>query len=78
MNKDEKKALEKIVNILETQMDYLMDLCEIENDKYENMNEDLQATELGQRINENSNSLEYNANSLDSIIDELRNLIDEN
>lgn len=76
MRKDEKKHLEEIINVLENQRDFLMDLCEIENEKFDNMNEGLQATERGQRIYENAGVLEEQSDSLDNIIEELRELLD--
>lgn len=54
----------------------LIDLMEEESTKFENLNEGLQATEKGQKLEENVSSLESISENIAEQLQELENLIE--
>jgi len=70
MNAQRRKIRDEIIGQLECMLETLNDLKSAEEDAYDNMPENLQESERGQRISDNVDVLE-------AIIDELENQKDE-
>lgn len=70
MNAQRRKMRDEVIGQLEYVLETLNDLKSAEEDAYDNMPENLQESERGQRISDNVDALE-------AIIDELENQKDE-
>lgn len=70
MNAKRRKIRDEVIKQLEYTIETLNDLKSAEEDAYDNMPENLQESERGQRISDNVEALE-------TIIDELENQKDE-
>ena len=71
MNKEDRKSLRHIVELLEEALSGLEEMAETEGEKFDNMPEGLQEGERGQAIYEAAECLEEQAGSLQDIIDAL-------
>jgi hypothetical protein len=71
MNKEDRKSLSHIVELLEEALSGLTEMSEAEREKYDNMPEGLQKCERGQAIDEAATCLEDQASALQDIVDEL-------
>ena len=69
MNKERRKQLEKVVEVLTAQMEELETIKDEEQEAFDNLPEGIQCTERGE-------TMEENVDELDSIITDLENVID--
>ena len=72
MNKDDRKQLEKAIELMEEAKGILEEIGSGEREKYENMSENLQGSEKGQKFEEDANELDEAAESLGEVIDKVQ------
>ena len=75
MNKQQRKALEDFVGQLDTIQCALLEMSEVERDKYDNMPESLQGSEKGEALDSASFLLEEMAGDICNVIDNLNQII---
>lgn len=68
--------IQEAIDILNSAKDNLQIIEDIEQEKYENLTEGLQATERGQKLEEGYNILEDQVSNLDQIISEAEEVIE--
>ena len=71
MNKQDRKELQRAIDLLNDAKEIIESIGTCEQDKYDNLSEGLQATERGQKFEENASALENSASSIDDIISEI-------
>ncbi len=71
MNNTRRKAIEKIVSELQGLQAKLTDIAGEERDYYDNMPENMQGSEKGERAEEVANTLQEAADEIDNIIGNL-------
>jgi biopolymer transport protein ExbB/TolQ len=76
MNRNQRKRLEKAITALENAKEAIFEIKEEEQEKFDNLNEGLQATEANQKIEQNTYDLESAGDDLESIIQELNELLE--
>ena len=77
MNKQRRKAIEKVVSTLENMLEELDGIREEEQDAYDNLPESIQDSERGETMYENIDTLDTSYADLESIIDNLQELINQ-
>lgn len=74
MNADRRKELSKAIELLEQAKDIVTSIQEQEQEAYDNLSEGLQASGMGERLQENADDLDYI--DFDEIIDSIQDVID--
>lgn len=69
MNKARRKELERAIELLNEAKDIITACQEEEQECYDNLNEGLQATENGQKMETAAEALESGADEIDTIIE---------
>lgn len=77
MNARDRKEIEKYIEQLNGIANAIRDMSESEQDKYDNLSEGLQGSEMGERLSYNADTLEMIADEIDSQSEELEELINE-
>ena len=76
MNKERRKTLQEIIDVLEEQKSGIDAVCEEEQEAYDNLPEGIQDSERGEAMSENIDSMESAASDLDDIITALQEIIE--
>ena len=76
MNKVQRNQIEKWIDSITEIKEGVESMIEEENEKYENMPENLQDSERGEKMHEGSENLEAAASSLEEAIDSLNSAIE--
>ena len=76
MNKERRKTLQEIIDVLEEQKYGIESVCEEEQEAYDNLPESIQDSERGEAMSENIDSMESAASDLDDIISTLQEIIE--
>jgi exonuclease VII small subunit len=71
INAEGRKKLDQLLEVLNAVRDDVETLADAEREKFENMNENLQATEKGQALDEAATDLENAASTLEDVITNL-------
>ncbi|MDB4919477.1 hypothetical protein [Mucilaginibacter sp.] len=71
MNKAQRKELCKALELIENASEIIIRIKDEEQDKFDNLSEGLQATEVNQKLEENAQELETIGDSLEDIKQEL-------
>lgn len=74
MNKEDRKAVERIVGELNSLKDEIEELRSQEQDKFDNMSEGLQAGDTGQAIEAAATALENAHSAIDEAVGELEGI----
>ena len=74
MNKEDRKAVERIVSELNSLKDEVEELRSQEQDKFDNMSEGLQAGDTGQSIEAAATALEDAGSNIESAISDLEGI----
>ena len=76
MNKDRRRTLQDIINILDEQKSAIESVCEEEQEAFDNLPEGIQDSERGEIMEGNVSDLEQASCDLDEIISRLQEVID--
>ncbi|MFA5934960.1 MAG: hypothetical protein WC827_03695 [Candidatus Paceibacterota bacterium] len=74
MNKQDRKEVEEIINILTDVQSRIESLGEAEQEKFDNLSEGLQQAERGQKMEEDASTISDIASDLNGIIEALQEL----
>jgi septal ring factor EnvC (AmiA/AmiB activator) len=77
MNRQDRTELNKVISLLEQCNETIERLKEQEQEKFDNLTENLQETERGQKLEENANNLNDIFSEIESQISNLYDLINE-
>jgi predicted ATPase len=77
MNKDDRKELQKAIDLIEEAKTIIEAISESEQEKFDNLSENLQATEKNQKLEENASSLNDEVSNLDDVIMNITELIEQ-
>ena len=75
MNNLNRQELRKAIDYLQRAHEIIDSLKESEREKFDNLNEGLQAAEAGQKLEQNADSLDYIYDDLDGMIDSINEII---
>jgi prefoldin subunit 5 len=75
MNKQNRKDLERALNLINQAMEVISAVKEEEEEKYDNLPEGIQDSERGESFQENIDNLDYAISDLDSVIEYVDNVI---
>lgn len=75
MNKVRRKTIEEIISIMENLKERIDNVSEEEQEAFDNLPEGLQASEKGEKMEENVGILEEASSSLDDIVSNLQELL---
>lgn len=75
MNKQDRKQLEKAVELLKEAQEIIDTIKDGEQEKFDNLSEGLQATEKGQKFEEDVSTLEDANSNIDDVIEAVESLI---
>jgi hypothetical protein len=76
MNRKNRNELKKAIEIIESAKEIVELMCEEEQGKFDNLSEGLQATERGQKFEENVSALDDVSYNLDEAINNLNTAIE--
>lgn len=76
MNKDRRKRLQEICDILEEQQAALEEIRDEEQESFDNLPESLQCTERGQALEESAGDLDSACSDLESLRDTLVEILE--
>lgn len=77
MRKEIKKLIEEDIEWLVQLKERVEGLAEEEREKFENLNEGMQAMEKFQKLSENADNLEEASSSLDDVIEYLESVLED-
>lgn len=77
MNKQNRKELQKALDLLNSANEIITSIKEQEEEKYENLPEGIQESERGEKFQENIDNLDYAISDLENVIEYTDNLINE-
>lgn len=77
MNKQNRKELQKALDLLNGANEIISSIKEQEEEKYENLPEGIQESERGEKFQENIDNLDYAISDLENVIEYTDNLINE-
>ncbi len=76
MNKQDRKELQKAIDLIEEAKTIIETIKDAEQEKYDTLSEGLQQTVNGQKFEENVGSLDDAFNSLEEAVDNLNTVIE--
>lgn len=74
MNAARRKELSKAIDLIEQAKEIISAVAEEEREAYDNLPEGLQESEMGEKMNENADDLEYV--DLDEVVDTIQEIIE--
>jgi hypothetical protein len=74
MNKQDRKEIAELVEILENAKGRVENLCDAEQEKFDNLSEGLQQSERGQKMEEDTATLTLVGENLDDAINSLNEI----
>lgn len=77
MNKQDRKELDKALDLLSSASEIIMRIKEQEEEKYDNLPEGIQESERGERFQENIDNLESSLSDLESVLEYVENVINQ-
>lgn len=75
MNKQNRKELERALELISEAMDIISSIKEAEEEKYDNLPEGIQESERGEQFQENIDELDTAASDLESTVETIENVI---
>lgn len=77
MNKQDRKELDKALDLLSSASEIIMRIKEQEEEKYDNLPEGIQESERGERFQQNIDNLESSLSDLESVLEYVENVINQ-
>ncbi len=77
MNKQDRKELEKALDLLSSASEIITMIKEQEEEKYDNLPEGIQDSERGEKFVENIDNLDYAISDLESVVEYVENVINQ-
>lgn len=75
MNKDQRKRLQEAVDLMEQAKDIISEVAGEEQEKFDNLNEGMQAMERNQKLEENAGFLTDSEDDLENVIQSVADVI---
>ncbi len=77
MNKNDRKQLQKAVDLINEARTIVEDVKYSEEEKYENLSEGLKCSEKGEKFTENVDELDSVVSSMEDVCSDIENVIDK-
>lgn len=78
MNKADRKRLEEAIELIQRAREIVEEIASVEQEKFDNLSEGLQATEKGYKLEEAASTLDCVNDELNTTIDSIQDAIEGN